>query len=317
MRWRRKPPAARLRDTSRRGAANIEMGDAKAQEVNDLLMQHAAIELHNGFGLAGDPEFQGRDTVHAGAAFGALKDRAPEAAEELQRRLKSANIQPWSTAKQFYPEVARRVEAGWREAYDAGKLFGAKDARQAALKAGGGNEGSPPQPPRGSGIPGKVPNDGFASKFANFWKRNFQPERISDAALRADPRFAQYKAGSAREKDAIVRQGDEAYARWIRVPERDQIDYLNAVETGRTDTLPDWQRHEAARHRAMLDKAFDDEHAAGSRAEFVAEYMPHIWREPKRWQALAEQLRTARTLARDGSRKRAISISSSKASITG
>ncbi len=285
--------AGRLRDTSSRDAAKLEMGGAKAQEVNDLLMQHAAIELHNGFMLAGDPEFSGRDAVHAGAALDALKDRAPEIAGELERRLKKANVQAWSTAKQFYPEVARRVESGWREAYDAEKFFGAKDARQAALKTGAGNEGSPPQPPRGSGIPGKVAKDDFARKFANFWKRNFQPERISDAALRADPRFAQYKAASAREKDAIVRQGDEAYARWAHVPERDQIDYLNAVETGRTDRLPEWQRREAARHRALLNKAFEDEQAAGSRAEFVAEYMPHIWAAPDRWRALAEQLRTA------------------------
>jgi hypothetical protein len=69
--------------------ARIYLGPARRREINDLLTQLAALELHNGFTAAGDPTFAGRSEIKTQATLGDLREASPEVDEELKRRLKA------------------------------------------------------------------------------------------------------------------------------------------------------------------------------------------------------------------------------------
>lgn len=185
--------------------------------------------------------------------------------------------------KAAYPNVKFMTTAQSERFMKSQGQQSASAGNGASKPPSGGGRGSPPpvsgnEPPRNSVA--KESTESFSKSFGNFWKRNLQPELISDKALQADPRFAKYKAATAQEKDSIIAQGDELSRKWNKVPEKEQLAYLDAVEVGDISGLPDWQKKEAIRHRQMLNKAFQEEKDAGSKAEFVQEYMPHIWENP-------------------------------------
>jgi hypothetical protein len=125
---------------------------------------------------------------------------------------------------------------------------------------------------------------GFGSKFVRWYKESFQPELISDAAMKADAAFAEYAARREGERTRIYAGGPgrEAIKRermWDKVPEKDRIEFLGQVERG--ELVKPQYRAAAQLYRNMLDKAYELEKTWGSKTQYVSDYFPHIWERPR------------------------------------
>lgn len=164
--------------------------------------------------------------------------------------------------------------------------------RRAAAAAGGAGgrvppAGPPPLPASGSDRWPKI-----FRRFADSYKRTFQPELVSNAAFEADPLFAAYRAGSAQEKDMIIARGEELYQLWRKQPEAARLQFLKDVDAGAAQPTP--QLAEIAyRYRQLLDRAYRDEVAYGSKAAYIEDYMPRLFEKEKD----VEQFLASRTAA--------------------
>jgi hypothetical protein len=167
--------------------------------------------------------------------------------------------------------------------------------------------GSPPrQPPMGKGPPIPEPPgapDGFnpappkpgqpwftyaadkpwiqraSQSLHNWYTRNFAPDAVSDAALTADPRFAEYKSRSRRERDAIVASSEEDYQtiRKLTAAERQQV--IDAWE-GKGE-MPEAAKPVVERLQKLLESSYWKEKVRGSQAAYFDEYLPHIFQDPE------------------------------------
>lgn len=131
-------------------------------------------------------------------------------------------------------------------------------------------------------LPPPMPQRGALGKA---WVNNVQPELASDKALQVDPLFARFKSATARGKDAILARAEKFYYDWNKVPEEDVHTFLESYE--RNQQLPadltqkyPWMQERADAYKEMLKQAFEDEKAFGSRAEFLENYFPHLWKDP-------------------------------------
>lgn len=149
-------------------------------------------------------------------------------------------------------------------------------ARATQAAAGGAGGRQPPQGPNAL-AGGSNWKDRF-HRWAGPYIRTFQPELVSASALEADPLFAAYRAGSAQEKDMIVARGEELYEFWNKQPEQARLDFLRAVDMGEGQPTP--QLAEIAwRYRQLLDRAYRDEVAYGSRAGYLEDYLPRLYKD--------------------------------------
>jgi hypothetical protein len=133
------------------------------------------------------------------------------------------------------------------------------------------------------------------SSVANFWKRNFQPELVSDKALQADPQFAKYKSASAQERDSIINRAEENYYAWNKMPEEQRYDFMDRFEKGEKFDDP-WMQERAETYREMLRQAHEDEAKYGSKAGYVEDYLPHIWKQPEKAAATFQNLALPQSL---------------------
>lgn len=125
---------------------------------------------------------------------------------------------------------------------------------------------------------------GFGSKFVRWYKESFQPELISDVAMKADAAFAEYASRREGERTRIYAGGPERPAikrerMWDKVPEAKRIGFLGQVERG--EPVEPQFRAVAQLYRKMLDTAYQMEQTWGSKAQYVSDYFPHIWERPR------------------------------------
>lgn len=134
------------------------------------------------------------------------------------------------------------------------------------------------------------------SSVAEFWKRNFQPELVSDKALQADPQFAKYKSATAQERDAIIHRSEENYYKWNSVPEQERLDFMHDIETGVKHFGDPWLQDRADTYRRLLNQAHTDEAVYGSKAGYIDDYFPHIWKDPGKAKAVFDNLQLPQSL---------------------
>ena len=127
----------------------------------------------------------------------------------------------------------------------------------------------------------------FAENIRRSYSENLEPASVSELALKGDALFAEYKSKTQGEKDRIVREGDQRYMRWNKIPEADQIKFIKAVDTGQP--VEPRFRGIAETYRKMLDQAHREEVALGSKAGYVTNYFPHLWERPRTGQAPIDQ----------------------------
>ncbi len=291
---------SKLRDTAPNALrSDIYMGPVKAQQVNDALTLLSGAELRNAFSLLKEPGFEASPEIDPNIALGSLSDLEPEVRQELERRIAKAKLPPWQTVKQFFPNVARDLNRQFEDAYEAKKISGG-----AANGPPPQGPGAPPSPPAGGPGGGKPPPrfavpknpDTFAGKLKNAWINTFQPEMRSDLALMADPRFAEFAASTAQQTDALVRRMDDDYGRWQRVLEKQRLQFFLNMETGQRGAMSPWEREQADYLGRLLKKAYDDEVAMGSKAEFRENYLPHAFEDAAGFSNLIESLQSAHNL---------------------
>lgn len=141
-----------------------------------------------------------------------------------------------------------------------------------------GNLPAPLEPPKG----------GLVNRIKESYLNNIDPAYRSETALKADAVIARFKSSRAQLEDAITHRGEQTYAyKWPKVDEADQANFLHAVETGqaiRPDVLQrnPWMIDAAKDYRKQLDLSYKLEKEMGSRASYVENYFPHIWKDPAR-----------------------------------
>jgi len=134
---------------------------------------------------------------------------------------------------------------------------------------------------------------GFRGKVEASWVKNFQPELFSDKALLADARVAKYKSSRAQAEDSIMARADEHRYEWNKVPEADVRTFLEAYETSPGNWSPDlrnritdveqrfpFTKNDAPLMKKWLNDSYNREIDSGSRADFIQNYFPHIWKTP-------------------------------------
>ena len=290
-----------LRNTSKDGGPErIYLAPKKAQDVNDITMRMAAAELNNAAAFTGaSPDAKARGEVTVTPIMNELRDRSPEVYHELLRRMGKAKIAPWSTVKSIYPPTAKLVAKGWMDQREAAKL--SDGAANGSPPQGPGN---PPSPPAGGPGGGPAPADFGVPKdrrvarnmFLDAWIRTIQPEAYSEDARKADARFAEMAAAKAQQQDSLAAKYDDDYIKWERVPEDKRLEFFQKVETGDLASLPDWEREQADIVKKAMDWAYAEELKMGSKAEFRDNYMPHVWDNPKEFQALVKSLMSVQKL---------------------
>jgi len=255
------------------------------------LMQYAAIQMHNGLITAADPVMATQEEMRDRATLNDLKDASPKIAAELDRRLKADNIPPSVTMRRFYAEAAPDIEAKWKDAAEQGQMFTAKLRKPktsvdwkapAGWTRDGGGGWKPPLPPGGSGAAGAPKDSGrFSRQLSNALKRHLAPETISDEALRAGPRFAEYNAATQQGKDAFVKKLDNDFKAWNKIPEKQRLRFFKNFETGDFSAMTPFEREQAELFKPLMDWAYDAEKRWGSKAEYRENYMAHMWENPK------------------------------------
>lgn len=125
------------------------------------------------------------------------------------------------------------------------------------------------------------------SKLARSYKETFQPDAISEMALKSDPQVARYNAARAGERDRIYNKMQETVKKWDKIPETEQIKFLSDVENGRP-VAPEHAK-DAKDWRQMLDEAALAEKQWGSKAGYIEDYFPHIWERKQGQQPIQER----------------------------
>ena len=164
--------------------------------------------------------------------------------------------------------------------------------------AGGGGK-----KPTGFGMassPRRARRERWDQKFVRRFKETFDPGRVSEAALQAEPLFGERNSRIAQAQDKLYREGDRRYRAWNVIPEERQLQFMHDIETAMpvepkfqgTVTTPHaragyWRplRAVADVYRKLLDEAFLQEQLWGSKASYHADYFPHIWDRPEQFAA--------------------------------
>lgn len=153
----------------------------------------------------------------------------------------------------------------------------ARTQRQIGRQEGFIGNIAPPLPPQQGGILGRMKES---------YLNNIDPSSRSEPALKADAAIAKFKSARGQLQDAIIHRGEQTYAyKWPKVDPADQDKFLFAVETG--SAIPNdvlgrhpWMVDAATDYRHQLDLSYRLEKDMGSRAAYLEDYFPHIWKDP-------------------------------------
>jgi hypothetical protein len=127
------------------------------------------------------------------------------------------------------------------------------------------------------------PSKTMWGRVKNSYINNVQPEIASDAALRTDPTFAMFKSKQGQGKDAMIYEGEKYYYKFNKLNDADKIEFMTAMEQGRRldpalEAKAPWTIDAYTDYRRQLDKDYLLEKQMGSKAYFLDNYFPHIWK---------------------------------------
>jgi hypothetical protein len=120
------------------------------------------------------------------------------------------------------------------------------------------------------------------------YKELFQPELISEDALKGEASLRRYASARAIERNLIHHQTQAQFKKWESKPEAEQYKFLSDVERGRPIAPAD--QKDANDIRNMSDVAYVNEKQWGSKADYVQNYISHWWDFPQRAQQLFQTL---------------------------
>lgn len=117
--------------------------------------------------------------------------------------------------------------------------------------------------------------------------KNIMPEMMSERALQADPVAAKLKAGRQQEADALAAQTHRDKVNWDAVPEQDQRQFINDIQTGQPPDPALQAAHSnidmqgtANVLRDRLETAYHEEAAYGSPTAYMSDYLPQQYKDP-------------------------------------
>ena len=106
--------------------------------------------------------------------------------------------------------------------------------------------------------------------------QNVMPEMFSEKARYADPRFAEYNVSKSRMNEQIHDELDSEWYAFNGMKPYDQVSFMTRYEQGIPQDAA-WKDRTADRIRDMLDNAYKAELAFGSKAEYVENYLSHLF----------------------------------------
>jgi hypothetical protein len=134
----------------------------------------------------------------------------------------------------------------------------------------------------------------FFDKLKSTWVDNFQPELFSDKSLLADAKTAEYKSSKAQMEDSIMVRADEHRYEWNKVPFDDVRTFLESYETPQNQQSPalrqrmanleqrfPFTKADAPLMKQWLFESYMKETDWGSKADYLQNYFPHIWKNPE------------------------------------
>ena len=216
----------------------------------------------------------------------------PQQVEKLTTRANDLNNiasfeQDRHTAQQRVPQRLAQADQLEQQAENpalnpiqkATLLEQAKTQRQLAREDGFIGSMPPPLTP---------PAGGFFGRLKESYLNNIDPSSRSEAALKADSVIAKFRSQRAQLEDAIIHRGEQTYAyKWPKVDPADQDKFLFSAETG-TALDPavlgrhPWMDNAVRDYRNQLDLTYKLEKDMGSRAAYIEDYFPHVWKDPAR-----------------------------------
>jgi hypothetical protein len=116
----------------------------------------------------------------------------------------------------------------------------------------------------------------WAKPIKNFVVRNIMPEMFSERSRAADPKFAGTQVKRARAVEQLSHLLDAEHRRVSKLSEYDQISMLTRFEEGTPQDAP-WKQELADRVSGMLENAYRSELIWGSKAEFIDNYLSHMF----------------------------------------
>ncbi len=138
-----------------------------------------------------------------------------------------------------------------------------------------------------------VPSRGLWGRIKESYLNNIDPSMRSEAATKADPQFGKYAASKAQAEDSITARGEATYRqKWTKVPFPDQMRWYALTELGSASLPADlldkypWMDQARRDYRIQLDTAARLEGEAGSKQNFVENYLPHLYEDTGRAQQL-------------------------------
>ena len=111
----------------------------------------------------------------------------------------------------------------------------------------------------------------------------FAPESASPRARATDALAAKYVQTREQIKQAFQKQTENQSRFWDTLPEKDRLDFLQAMETGETPKLGTNTAQAVAlakQYRERFDADFHHESTLGIQANYRDNYFPHLWKDP-------------------------------------
>src|SRR5579864_2250737 len=128
------------------------------------------------------------------------------------------------------------------------------------------------------------------AKPINDWVvRNIMPEMFSQRAQYAEPFFAKRQVQNARLNEQFRDALDGEWYAFNNMSPYDQISFMTRYEQGKPQDAP-WKDAVASRFKGMLDNAYNSEQIWGSQAEYVENYMSHIFENEADYNAYKENM---------------------------
>jgi hypothetical protein len=142
----------------------------------------------------------------------------------------------------------------------------------------------------------------FDKRIERSFKVTFDPGRISEAALQAEPLFAERNSRLAQAQDQLYREGDRRRKEWNVIPEAKQLKFMDDMERGQPvdpkfagpgeahKRAGYWKplKGVAETYRKQLQEAFAMEKLWGSKAAYRQHYFQHIWEKPDQFRAFMD-----------------------------
>jgi len=122
---------------------------------------------------------------------------------------------------------------------------------------------------------------------------NIAPEMMSETALKADALIAEYKSKQNYIETSLRALGDHTYRqKWNdEVPFSDQMRFISAYQLGLPvphdlETRFPWTKDAEPEYRKQFAEDYQNEQEMGSKAHFLQNYFPQMWKDQQRAERL-------------------------------